>query len=178
FQGIGRISSRADGNKPEFSSRLHDLFTNTFIMLIRSPQFKPRSSCHTVAQTSHRHVTDLDTAHMEELHLLNWSAIELFDNLPSAWALDLQTPIFPVYRSTHRPRRRTAIFDTFDHVIAILALYHQPTGNWSTANIGKLYFCLIKETIIAHHVTLRRHRHILFGSVDRKVFQRVDRVIR
>src|SRR5699024_5818238 len=115
---------------------------------------------------------------MEELHLLNWSAIELFDNLPSAWALDLQTPIFPVYRSTHRPRRRTAIFDKFDVVIAILGLEHQPAGDWCTADIGKLFFCLMKYNTIHYHVTLRRHRHILFGSVDRKVFQRVDRGIR
>src|SRR5690606_19096942 len=125
-------------DQAELFARLEDLLLDVVLLVVRTPDFEARRAGHAVAQRADGLVADLHRRHVEELELVERSAVELLDHVPGARALDLEAPRNAVDRLAHRAARAAVVVDDLDVVAAGLTVEPQPVGGRRTADVNEL----------------------------------------
>src|SRR5699024_6093996 len=93
LERVRRVGARSAGLDAELGAGLEDRVSDLLVLRVRAPQLETRGASHAVAQRAHTRPGDVEVAHVEELDLLERTAVELLDDRPGVRPLDLEAVV-------------------------------------------------------------------------------------
>src|SRR5699024_8936517 len=91
----------------------------------------------------------IHSRHPEELEFFDFRAVELVNDIPGGWSLQLEPEQVASYCSAISARRRAPVNAKVKiFIVALFSLVHQPVGNWGAANVGEFFFGFAEQNAI------------------------------
>jgi hypothetical protein len=130
-----------------------------------------------VAQRADLLALDLDGAHVEELEVRHFLAVQLLDDLPGVRALDLEAVGDALDGEPLRVAGRAIVLLDRDAVLARLGVELDPARGRRAPDEDEPVRLQVEQDPVADDVAAVARRNELLGAVDREVREAVDREV-